>query len=71
MKMLKDIYIALAQHSICLKAEYVTSGSNVVDALSRGDIAAFLSAFFKLTNFMTNMAAGIAITIPAFEILNS
>jgi len=40
---LKSIYGKMAQHGIRLTASYVTSRTNMADALSRGDIAAFFS----------------------------
>lgn len=42
---LKNIFIVLAQQRVRLTAIYVPSRSNVVDALSRGDVAAFLKGF--------------------------
>lgn len=42
---LKEIYGLLAAHSLLLSATHVASRDNVSDALSRGDIPAFLAGF--------------------------
>lgn len=42
---LKRIYLHLAHHGISLCTQHVPSRDNVTDALSRGDIHGFLSAF--------------------------
>jgi hypothetical protein len=42
---LQNIYIVLAQHGARLTAIYIPSRTNVVNALSRGDIPSFLKGF--------------------------
>lgn len=44
-EVLKRLYLAMAKHRVVLEATYVTSRSNIADALSRGDITAFLAGF--------------------------
>ena len=46
-KVLKRIYSSLALHNLHISAIYIPSRSNVTDALSRGDIKAFLLGFPK------------------------
>ncbi|KAJ7126509.1 hypothetical protein C8R43DRAFT_820863, partial [Mycena crocata] len=41
-QILKYVYLLQAQSRVRLKAEHVTSRDNISDALSRGDIPAFL-----------------------------
>lgn len=42
---LKRLYVCCANHGIHLQAVYVPSRDNVTDALSRGDVPAFLAGF--------------------------
>lgn len=42
---LKDTYSLLVQHHLSLEACYIPSHLNVTDALSRGDVQAFLAGF--------------------------
>ncbi|KIK37637.1 hypothetical protein CY34DRAFT_92413, partial [Suillus luteus UH-Slu-Lm8-n1] len=42
---LKQIFALQAQHSVRIHMEYVSSRENIADALSCGDVAAFLSGF--------------------------
>lgn len=44
-RVLKQMYRLLARNQLSLHSEYVTSRENVTDALSRGDIPAFLHGF--------------------------
>ncbi|OBZ79760.1 hypothetical protein A0H81_01329 [Grifola frondosa] len=46
---LREIYLLLADHRICLTAEHIPSRLNVTDALSRGDVAGFLAGFPSAT----------------------
>lgn len=48
-KVLKEIYGICAEQGIYLAAQYVPSRSNVTDALSRGDVKAFIDGFPSAT----------------------
>jgi len=48
-KILKNIYSLAAQERVILKSKYVSSGDNISDPLSRGNLAAFLYRFSAAT----------------------
>jgi hypothetical protein len=50
---LKHVYWLQAECGMCLQALYVPTHSNIADALSRGDIAAFQAGFPTATDLVS------------------